>query len=97
MVCPKVMCIIGLLLLLLVSCKMSQNNYVSHSKEPKKMDKVKNTNPKCLHYASEGVVLDIKSLPNGMGKVVTYAVLNNGPTFKNGDLLTKTMDQLSPK
>jgi len=31
-----------------------------------------------------------------MGTVVLYTVTNNGPTFKSGDVLTKTMDQLEP-
>ncbi len=95
--CPKLLCICCLIFILLVKHIMEQDNYVSHSKEPTKSDAVKNTNPKCLHYESEGVVLDVSSLPNGMGKVVTYAVLNNGATYKKGDILTKTMDQLSPK
>ena len=35
-------------------------------------------------------------LANDMGKVVRYRVVNTGPTYKPGDVLTKTMDQLEP-
>jgi hypothetical protein len=29
-----------------------------------------------------------------MGKVVAYEVINDGATYKKGDILTKTIDQL---
>jgi len=70
-------------------------NYVSHSFEPKIGDRVMNTNPGCEHYRSEGMVMNIDELPNGVGKVVTYIVTNNGPTFRVGKTLIKTMDQLA--
>ena len=44
--------------------------------------------------SSKGVVKKIMDLPNGMGKVVVYRVTNQGPTYKPGDVLTKTLDQL---
>jgi hypothetical protein len=55
---------------------------------------VKNINPSCDHYGSEGVVESVEELPNRMGKVVKYKVTNDGPTYKKGDILTKTKDQL---
>ena len=77
------------------SYKMSNNNYVSHSKEPKEGDYVLNNNTKCKHFQSTGKVLDIGNLSDGMGKFVRYQVLNDGPTYKKGDVLKKTMDQLT--
>ena len=56
--------------------------------------RVLNINPNCKHYGSEGIVKEIKSLPDDMGMVVSYEVTNNGATFKEGDILTKTIDQL---
>lgn len=56
--------------------------------------KVKNINPSCKHYGSEGIVEDVQELPNDMGKVVKYKVTNDGSNFKAGDCLTKTVDQL---
>jgi hypothetical protein len=76
--------------------KILHENYMSHTFEPKVGDRVMNTNPGCKHHGSEGVVMNIDDLPNGMGKVVTYVVTNNGPTFRVGKTLIKTMDQLSP-
>lgn len=55
---------------------------------------VRNINPSCDHYGSEGVVESVEELPNRMGKVVKYKVTNDGPTYKKGDILTKTKDQL---
>ena len=55
---------------------------------------VRNINPSCDHYGSEGVVESVEQLPNRMGKVVKYKVTNDGPTYKKGDILTKTKDQL---
>lgn len=56
--------------------------------------KVRNVNPSCKHYGSEGTVEDVEDLPNDMGKVVKYKVSNDGPNYKKGDILTKTIDQL---
>ena len=57
-------------------------------------DIVTNKNKSCQHYGSKGVVKKIMDLPNGMGKVAVYRVTNQGPTYKPGDVLTKTLDQL---
>lgn len=73
-----------------------QTNYVSHSKEPKIGDKVKNNNPSCKHYKSIGTVTNIKSLKEDTGKTITYKVENDGETYCKGQFLNKTMDQLSP-
>ena len=43
-----------------------------------------------------GIIQKIMNLANDMGKVVKYRVVNTGPTYKPGDVLTKTMDQLEP-
>ena len=51
-------------------------------------DIVKDINPDCPHFKSQGIV--IKVTP----KDVTYQVTNNGKTYKDGDELTKTKDQL---
>jgi len=63
-------------------------------REYKNGESVKNINPSCDHYGSEGVVESVDDLPNGMGKVVKYKVTNDGPTYKKGDILIKTKDQL---
>ena len=57
-------------------------------------DIVTNKNKSCAHYGSKGIVQKIMDLPNGMGQVASYRVTNNGNTFKVGDMLTKTLDQL---
>ena len=75
---------------------LGRNTYVSHTNEPNIGDKVENTNPNCKHFKSCGTVLDVDDLNNGMGKVITYEVSNAGSTYKYGDVLTKTPDQLSP-
>ena len=76
--------------------KILGESYVSHSYEPKCGDRVMNVNPGCKHYGSEGVVMNIDELPNGMGKVITYVVTNTGSTYNPGKTLIKTMDQLAP-
>ena len=53
-----------------------------------------NTNPGCVHYESEGVIEDIKDLPDDMGTAISYRVTNNGDSYIEGDILTKTPDQL---
>jgi hypothetical protein len=57
--------------------------------------KVKNVNPTCKHFGSEGIVEDIEDLPNDMGKVVKYKVTNDSSSYQKGDMLTKTVDQLT--
>ena len=68
----------------------------SHSIEPGVGDMIANTNPGCAHHGSEGEVMTIESLPEDMGKIISYRVTNDGPTYRSGDVLRKTMDQLSP-
>lgn len=58
-------------------------------------DKVVNVNPDCIHYGSKGKVCGIEKLPNEMGQVVAYETYNDGQTWKVGDILKKTPDQLS--
>jgi hypothetical protein len=79
------------------------HNYIIYSQEGgphenKNMQegmRVLNVNANCKHFGSEGIVKEIKDLDNDMGKVVTYEVTNNGANFKQGDILTKTIDQLN--
>lgn len=56
--------------------------------------RVMNVNASCKHFASEGLITEIKELPDNMGKVVSYEVVNDGQNYKKGDILTKTIDQL---
>ena len=51
-------------------------------------DKVKDINPQCAHYGAEGKVVGTK--PN---KVI-FIVTNKGKTYKPGDKLEKTNDQM---
>ena len=74
----------------------SKDNFMSHYNEPHIGEPVVNTNPGCVHYKSEGFIEDINDLPGDKGTTITYRVTNNGNTYKEGDTLTKTMDQLSP-
>lgn len=57
-------------------------------------DKIRNINAMCKHYGSEGVVKEIRELPEDMGYAVIYECTNDGPTWKKGDLLGKTEIQL---
>ena len=57
-------------------------------------DKVKNINSMCKHYGSEGVVKEIRELPEDMGYAVIYECTNDGATWKKGDMLGKTEIQL---
>jgi len=75
---------------------LRENNYISHSFEPDLGDSVKNTNPGCMHYGSEGTVIKIVELPNDMGKGIAYECTNCGDNWSTGDILYKTMDQLGP-
>ena len=75
---------------------LRENNYVSHSFEPAVGDEVKNTNPGCKHYGSEGIVVKVVELPGDMGKGVEYECTNSGDNWASGDVLVKTMDQLGP-
>jgi hypothetical protein len=73
------------------------DTYQSHTFEPKVGDSIKNVNPKCKHFKSEGVVTAVKSLSGGKGTTVAYRTTNDGPTWKSGDILEKTLDQLAPR
>jgi len=57
-------------------------------------DKVKNINPTCMHYGSEGIVKEVRNLPENMGYGIVYECSNNGSTWKAGDMLGKTEIQL---
>ena len=59
-------------------------------------DIVKNKNTSCPHHGSMGVVKKLMKLANDMGTVAIYTVMNSGPTYKPGDSLAKTIDQLEP-
>lgn len=56
---------------------------------------VRNINPDCVHYMSEGIVTAVKSLPDNMGNVVSYKTTNAGKTWTVGTELTKTEIQLA--
>ena len=57
-------------------------------------DKVKNINAECKHYGSEGLVKEIRDLPEDMGYAVIYQATNDGATWKKGDMIGKTEIQL---
>jgi len=78
-------------------------NYLVYSQKENEMEtpsemqagmRVLNTNASCKHYNSEGFIKEIKDLPDNMGKVIAYEVINDGANFKKGDILTKTIDQI---
>jgi hypothetical protein len=73
------------------------NTYQSHTYEPEVGEKVLNTNKKCKHYKSKGTVLSITELPQDSGKIIAYKCTNSGDNWARGDILKKTMDQLSPQ
>jgi hypothetical protein len=56
--------------------------------------RILNVNANCKHFGSEGLIKEIKDLPDNMGRIIAYEVINNGDHFKQGDILTKTIDQL---
>lgn len=68
-------------------------------------DKVKNINPDCDHYGTEGIVKKVKSRPeeasdkvknhhNIPGSDAEYEVTNNTTNAEKGDRLKKSLDQL---
>ena len=75
--------------------RILRENFVSHSDEPSVGDRIVNNNTKCKHYGSEGVVLSIDSLEGDAGKTVKYWRTNGGENWEIGDVLEKTMDQLT--
>ena len=88
---------IALVIIFIFFMLQKKSNYVSHTFEPKVGDEVLNNNKNCKHFKSCGVVVGIQGLDNDMGKVIEYRVTNDGNTYKKGDTLRKTMDQLCPK
>jgi hypothetical protein len=58
-------------------------------------DIVKNKNTSCPHHGSMGIVQKVMDIPM-KGLVAVYRVTNSGDTYKPGDVLTKTVDQLEP-
>ena len=69
----------------------------SHSHEPNIGDRVVNINPGCKHYKSEGIVTKLKELPSDMGIVACYKCTNAGNTWRKGEILEKSLDQLELK
>jgi len=59
-------------------------------------DIVRNKNKSCRHYGSVGMVVGLSDLMDDLGQVITYKVMNSGPTYKQGDILSKTLDQMEP-
>ena len=78
------------------------HNFVMFNKEDETIastifkvgDKVQNINPVCMHYGSEGVVKEIRELPENIGYAVVYECTNDGLNWKIGDMLGKTEIQL---
>ena len=70
------------------------NEYTQSNSIFKVGDKVRNINPYCKHYNSEGEVKEIRDLPEDMGYAVIYECTNDGSTWKKGDMLGKTEIQL---
>jgi hypothetical protein len=67
----------------------------SHTLEPVVGDYVENVNPGCKHFGSEGVVVNMKQLPQDMGTVACYKCTNSGENWSAGDILEKSLDQLA--
>jgi len=70
------------------------NEYAQSNSIFKVGDKVRNINPYCKHYGSEGEVKEIRDLPEDMGYAVIYECSNDGPSWIKGDMLGKTEIQL---
>jgi len=70
------------------------NEYTQSKSIFKVGDKVRNINPYCKHYGSEGEVKEIRDLPEDMGYAVIYECSNDGPSWIKGDMLGKTEIQL---
>jgi hypothetical protein len=73
-----------------------KEEFQSHTFEPTIGDEVRNTNKNCKHYGSEGVVISVEDLPRDLGKTARYVCTNSGRNWRSGQVLEKTMDQLSP-
>lgn len=72
----------------------SKESEIEASKEMQAGMKIVNINASCKHYGSEGIIKEIKDLPDNMGKVIVYEVENEASEYKKGDILTKTLDQI---
>jgi hypothetical protein len=70
------------------------NEYTQSNSIFKVGDKVRNINPYCKHYGSEGEVKEIRDLPEDMGYAVIYECSNDGSSWKKGDMIGKTEIQL---
>ena len=75
--------------------EMVDDTFQSHTDEPNVGELVVNINPDCKHKGSEGVVLDVNTLPDDSGKTASYMCTNDGPEWGIGDVLEKTLDQLT--
>ena len=75
--------------------EMVEETFQSHSDEPEVGELVVNINPDCQHKGSEGIVMNINTLPDDAGKTAEYMCTNDGPTWGAGDMLEKTLDQLT--
>ena len=79
-----------------VKSMLEYKSYQSHTFEPSVGDKVVNTNKKCKHYGSIGIVKRVLKLPEEAGKVAEYKCTNSGKNWQEKDILSKSLDQLSP-
>lgn len=75
---------------------MLESMYQSHTQEPKEGDRVVNVNENCKHFGSEGIVLSVQDIPKDSGRMADYRCTNSGSTWSEGDVLSKTLDQLAP-
>ena len=66
----------------------------SHTVEPSIGDRVLNVNPGCKHFGSEGIVVDLESLPDDAGTAACYKCTNTGDNWSVDDVLVKSLDQL---
>ena len=73
-----------------------EEEFQSHTYEPLPGDYVKNTNANCTHHGSMGKVLSVDEMPGDAGKIAKYVCVNSGEAWSLGDVLQKTLDQLSP-
>jgi hypothetical protein len=57
-------------------------------------DMIHNVNKSCMHYGSKGIANG--TFDEDGVTMIRYTVTNKGDTFKPGDTLTKSIDQLAP-
>ena len=70
-------------------------NLQSHTHEPSAGEWVENVNPQCKHFGSKGQVVDVINIPDDAGTTIKYLVMNIGDSFSPGDVLEKTLDQVT--